>query len=117
VPRRDDAPVRITPTFFFLLLTLVDGERHGYAMAQEVRDRSGGSIRLGPGSLYWSLNRLAEVGLIEEVAAPAAPVDGESGSSGRRRYYQLTDQGRSALQREATTLAKALDFARTKRLV
>ncbi len=75
------SPVRITPAFFFLLLTLVDGERHGYAMAQEVRERSDGAVRLGPGSLYWSLNRLAEVGLIEEVPGSFSADPGE----GRRR--------------------------------
>ncbi len=63
------SPIRITPTFFFLLLTLVDGRRHGYAMAQDVREHSDGAINLGPGSLYWSLNRLEDVGLIEEVDA------------------------------------------------
>ena len=50
-----DSQPRITPAFFFLLLTLVDGEKHGYAMAQEVEERSDGSISLGPGSLYTSL--------------------------------------------------------------
>ena len=107
------SPVRITPAFFFLLLTLVDGERHGYAMAQEVRERSDGAIRLGPGSLYWSINRLAEVGLIEEVPGSFSAKPGEE----RRRYYRLTDPGRSVLGREAATLSKVLDFARAKRVV
>ena len=112
-PREVKSPIRITPSFFFLLLTLVDGERHGYAMAQEVRDRSAGAIRLGPGSLYWSLNRLAEVGLIEEVAGSG---EREPGAE-RRRYYRLTGPGRKVLQREAETLAKVVDFARAKRVV
>ena len=107
------SPIRITPAFFFLLLTLVDGEGHGYAMAQEVKERSDGAIRLGPGSLYWSLNRLAEVGLIEEAPGPAAP----SAKEERRRYYNLTDLGRSVLQREAETLSKVMNFARAKRVV
>lgn len=108
----DKSPIRITPTFFFLLLTLVDGERHGYAMAQEVKERSDGSITLGPGSLYWSLNRLAEVGLIEETEAPAADRTDE-----RRRYYRLTGRGRQVLEREAEVLSKVLSFARAKRVV
>ena len=66
---REKSPIRITPTFFFLLLTLADGARHGYAMAQEVKRHSDGAIKLGPGSLYWSLGRLADVGLIEEVSS------------------------------------------------
>ena len=111
-PDEVKSPIRITPAFFFLLLTLVDGERHGYAMAREVKERSDASIRLGPGSLYWSLNRLADVALIEEVPSPT---DGNPGE--RRRYYRLTRLGRRVLERETETLAKVLDFARAKRLV
>ncbi len=86
---------------------------YGYAMAQEVKERSDGAIRLGPGSLYWSLNRLAEVGLIEEVLkAPNQEPEEE-----RRRYYRLTDPGRSVLHREAATLKKVVSFARAKRVV
>jgi DNA-binding PadR family transcriptional regulator len=107
------SPVRITPAFFYLLLTLVDEERHGYAMAQEVQERSEGAIKLGPGSLYWSLGRLAAVGLIEEVPA-SSPV--EPGTE-RRRYYRLTEPGRAVLKREAQTLSKVVKFARAKRVV
>ena len=106
------SPVRITPTYFFLLLGLVDGERHGYALAKEVRERSDGAITLGPGSLYWSLNRLADVGLIEETVGPPDEADDE-----RRRYYCLTDPGREILKREVGTLAKVVDFARDKKMV
>ena len=106
------SPIRITPTFFFLMLTLVDGERHGYAMAQEVSNRSDESIKLGPGSLYWSLGRLADVGLIEEVSSEAS-----AGADERRRYYRLTDLGQTVLKHETETLSKVLDFARAKRVV
>jgi len=95
------------------MLTLVDGERHGYAMAREVSDRSDGSIQLGPGSLYWSLGRLADVGLIEQVPSGAS----SDGAAERRRYYQLTDLGRTVLKRETETLSKVLSFARSKRVV
>ena len=107
------SPIRITPTFFFLLLTLVDCPRHGYSMAQEVSERSDGAIKLGPGSLYWSLGRLADVGLIEEVASDP-PADG---ADERRRYYRLTDLGQTVLKRETETLSKVLSFARAKRVV
>ncbi len=111
--RDTKSPIRITPTFFFLLLTLVDCPRHGYSMAQEVSEHSDGAIKLGPGSLYWSLGRLADVGLIEEVASdPAADSADE-----RRRYYRLTDLGRTVLKRETETLSKVLSFARAKRVV
>lgn len=105
------SPIRITPAFFFLMLTLADGVRHGYAMAREVEERSDGSITLGPGSLYWSLGRLARVGLIEEVPAP----EGEGDE--RRRYYCLTPYGRRVVEQEARTLSKVLRFARAKRIV
>ena len=110
-PTGPDPRIRITPAFFFLLLTLVDGERHGYSMAKEVAERSDGSVDLGPGSLYWSLGRLADGGLIEESSGP------DDGAYGRRRYYRLTDLGRSTLEREAETLSKVLSFARTKRVI
>jgi DNA-binding PadR family transcriptional regulator len=105
------SPIRITPAFFFLMLTLAEGSRHGHVMAQEIEERSGGSIRLGPGSLYWSLGRLADVGLIEEVAAP------EDQSDERRRYYALTEFGRVVLAREAATLEKIVEYARVQRIV
>ncbi len=111
--KKAKSPIRITPTFFYLMLTLVDGERHGYAMAQEVKARSDDAIRLGPGSLYWSLNRLADVGLIEEVLKAPSQEPKED----RRRYYRLTDPGRSVLRREAETLEKVVSFARAKHVV
>ena len=107
-----DSQPRITPAFFFLLLTLVDGGKHGYAMAQEVEDRSDGSITLGPGSLYWSLSRLAETGLIEQTRAPE-----DSSQKGRRRYYRLSETGRAVLEREAETLSRVLTFARDKHVI
>ena len=105
------SPIRITPAFFFLMLALAEGSRHGHVMAQEVEERSGGSVRLGPGSLYWSLGRLADAGLIEEVAAPADQTDE------RRRYYGLTELGRVVLAREAATLEKIVEYARVQRIV
>jgi len=111
-PKETQTQVRITPTYFFLLLGLVDGSRHGYALAKEARERSEGTVDLGPGSLYWSLNRLAELGLIEETDTPASEAADE-----RRRYYRLTDPGRDMLKQELGTLAKVVDFARAKRVV
>ena len=106
------AGIRMTPGFFFLLLTLADSEKHGYAMAKEVEERSDGAITLGPGSLYWSLGRLADVELIAECAAPS----GNSGDE-RRRYYRLTDEGREVLGREVETLERVVSFARSKHVI
>lgn len=94
------------------MLTLVDGERHGYAMGREVSEHSDGSIQLGPGSLYWSLGRLADVGLIKEVSSETS-----DSAADRRRYYRLTALGRTVLKRETETLSKVLSFARAKRVV
>ena len=105
------SPIRMTPAFFYLMLALAEGSRHGHAMAREVEQRSGGSVKLGPGSLYWSLGRLAEVGMIEEADAPDDETDQ------RRRYYALTSYGRDVLAREAATLEQIVDYARAQRIV
>lgn len=104
-------PIRMTPAFFFLMLALTQGDLHGHAMGREVAERSGGSVKLGPGSLYWSLGRLAEVGLIEEVDPP------EDEADERRRYYALTPYGRRVLSREAATLERVVEYARLRRIV
>ena len=105
------SPIRITPTFFYLMLTLTEGVSHGYAMAKEVEEQSDGSVKLGPGSLYWSLGRLSDVGFIGEVPAPKGETDE------RRRYYALTPYGRKILNREVSTLARVVEYARLKRIV
>lgn len=101
----------MTPAFFFLMLALADGSRHGHAMARDVDERSGGSVKLGPGSLYWSLGRLADVALIEEVDPPADETDE------RRRFYGLTPFGREVLAREAATLERIVDYAHLRRIL
>jgi DNA-binding PadR family transcriptional regulator len=107
----EKSPIRMTPAFFFLMLALTEGSRHGHAMAKDVEDKSGGSVKLGPGSLYWSIGRLAEVGLIEEVDAPADETDD------RRRFYGLTPYGSEVLARETATLERIVDYARLRRVV
>ena len=104
-------PIRITPPFFFLMLALSDGALHGHAMSKEVEDRSGGSVKLGPGSLYWSLGRLCDVGLIEETDPPLDETDD------RKRFYVLTAYGKEILAQEISTLEKIVEYARFKRIV
>jgi len=104
-------PIRMTPSFFFLMLSLTEGRRHGHAMARDVEERSGGSVKLGPGSLYWSLGRLSDVGLIEEADAPEGETDE------RRRFYALTPTGREVLARETATLERIVDYARLRRIL
>src|SRR3954469_19384277 len=93
----------LTPAVLHILLALA-GERsgrHGYSIAREVEDVTAGHIRMGPGTLYGSIQRMIDSGLIEEapLARKAAKDDDE-----RRRYYRLTALGRKALELEAARL-------------
>lgn len=110
--RTEKKPIRMTPVFFHILLAVADREKHGYAIMREVAGRSRSRVRLGPGSLYWSISRLQEAGLIEESHdRPAAEEDDE-----RRRYYRLTDEGRRLLRNELQTLDEIVSYARDKRI-
>jgi DNA-binding PadR family transcriptional regulator len=102
----------LTPAVFHILLALSDGERHGYAIMQEVSADTGGSLQLGPGTLYGCLKRMLSAGLVEESdERPDPALDDE-----RRRYYRLTDLGARALRAEGERLASAVSAARAKRL-
>lgn len=98
---------------FEILLTLADGDRHGYAIMTEVESRSRGVLRLHPGTLYRNLSRLLAAGLVEEMAdRPDPEVDDQ-----RRRYYRITDCGRRVVSLEASRLEAQLRFARRKGLL
>jgi DNA-binding PadR family transcriptional regulator len=99
----------LTPAVFALLLALLDGERHGYALMSEVEELTGGVVRLGPGTLYRSLQRMRVDGLIEELADAAD--DPDDRRSERRRSYRLTPAGRDAARTEARRLAILVDAA------
>lgn len=113
VPKGAKSPVRMTPAFFHILLSMVDEEKHGYAIMREVSERTSGTIRLGPGSLYWSINRLQEAGLIEEADERPDPDNDDE----RRRYYRLSGLGRDVLTSEAETLAEIVAYARAKKVI
>jgi DNA-binding PadR family transcriptional regulator len=100
----------LTPTVFHILLALADGEKHGYAVMKEVEDHTEGRIRLGPGTLYGSFDRLLAARFIEECAAPV----NDSTLNQRRRYYRLTASGRVTLREETQRLKDALTHARRK---
>jgi DNA-binding PadR family transcriptional regulator len=104
--------LRMTPVFFHLLLSLWEGAKHGYALMQEVGERTDGRVRLGPGSLYYALGRLEEEELIEESTGTAAAPHAE-----RRRYYRLTRAGRKRLREEAALLADIVAHARLRDLI
>lgn len=104
---------RVTLPMFYVLLSLVEGEGHGYAIGQEVAERSEGTVDLAPASLYWTLSRLEEAGLIEEVEGPSVE-EVDDGRAARRRYYALTDTGRETLEEETATWQRVLEFARSR---
>jgi DNA-binding PadR family transcriptional regulator len=100
----------LTPAVVHVLLALAGGERHGYAILKDVQEHVGSRLRVGPGTIYGTLQRLMEAGLVEEAAPPAADVDQ------RRRYYRMTRDGREALRIEVDRLGSLLDAARAHRI-
>jgi DNA-binding PadR family transcriptional regulator len=102
----------VTPVEFHILLALVDADRHGYAIMQQVAADSGGAIELGPGTLYGALARLLDYGFIREVESRVDPALDDS----RRRYYRLTPGGRAAASVEADRLAAVVKVARARQL-
>ena len=99
----------LKPNWFHILLCLTDGDQHGYAIMQEVLDRTAGKVKLWPATLYGSLRRLVEDGLIEESG------DRPEGDDVRRRYYRLTPAGRAVLAEEIQRLEELVRAARAKR--
>ena len=98
---------------FHILLSLSGNDLHGYAIMREVEEQTNGRMRLGPGTLYSSIQALLEEGMIEEIDGA-----GDSdGTDGRRRYYRLTSLGRKLARCEAERLADLLRVARTKKIL
>ena len=103
----------VTPARFNVLLALVDGEKHGYAILKEVTEQTQGEVRLSTGTLYGIIKRLLAEGLIAESRTrPAAEMD-----DSRRRYYRVTQTGRELAAAEAVRMEKLIARARAKRLI
>lgn len=103
----------LTPAVFHILLSLADGERHGYAIMRGVAEATDGRLTMGPGTLYGSIKRLLTSGWIEEHdERPDPALDDE-----RRRYYRLTSLGRSAAIAEARRHEALLKVAHRKGLL
>jgi DNA-binding PadR family transcriptional regulator len=97
----------LSPAVFHILLSLAEGERHGYALRREIALRTGGKLKLGPGVLYGSINKMLEQGLIEESEErPDARLDDE-----RRRYYRITSYGRKVAQADAARMSELVRLA------
>jgi DNA-binding PadR family transcriptional regulator len=108
-----EASLPLTPAAFHILLTLADGEKHGYGIMLEVAALSNGRIRLGAGTLYGTIKRMLADGWIEECdERPDLQLSAE-----RRRYYRLTDLGGKIVRAEAQRLAQLVDAARGKKLI
>jgi len=102
----------LTPAVFFVLFALARGEKHGYAIMQEVRTLSNGSVPMGPGTLYSTIQRLLDLDLIEETDGPS----GALAQDPRRRYYRVTGQGGLLLEAEIARLDAVLRLARKENL-
>jgi DNA-binding PadR family transcriptional regulator len=101
---------------FQILLSLAEGDLHGYAIMRQVEEQTAGKVRLGPGTLYSSIQALLEQGFIEEVERGEA-TDPVQAQKERRRLYRLTSAGRKVARAEAEKLADILRFARAKKIL
>jgi DNA-binding PadR family transcriptional regulator len=103
----------LTPAVFHILLALADADRHGYGIAQELAERTEGRVRLGPGTLYGTLVRMTEAGLVAEKPRAGKATAADE----RRRYYRITPFGKDVARAEARRLAHLVQVARTKALL
>ena len=102
----------LPPATFHILVALADDDRHGYAVIQDIAARTGGELKLSAGTLYRSIQRMLEQGLIVEThERPAPELDDE-----RRRYYRITSFGRAVARAEARRLAQLVKMARARGL-
>jgi len=100
---------------FQILLSLAEADLHGYAIMRQVEEQTAGKVRLGPGTLYSSIQALLEEGFINEVVGDAA--DASQAQKDRRRSYRLTSAGRKVARSEAEKLADILRIARAKKIL
>ena len=108
----DPPPQPLKPLVFQVLLALVDGERHGWALVRDVQQR-GGFDRIMPGNFYRTLRTMLADGLIEEAPAREEPTEDDE----RRRYFRLTALGADAASAEARRLEALVIESRAKRLL
>ena len=100
---------------FHILLALANTQLHGYAIMQQVTEWTGGSIRMGPGTLYGAIKRMLGSGLVEEVPEAERP-DSDGEATERRRYYRLTKHGDDVVLAETQRLASLIQVAQSKQL-
>jgi DNA-binding PadR family transcriptional regulator len=110
---RNQSFLPLKPQWFHIMLSLAGEEQHGYGIMQEVLQRTTGKVRLWPATLYGSIKRLIEAGLIEESSARPAPEFDDA----RRRYYRLTPLGCDVLNAERERLQELVQAIQTKRTI
>lgn len=108
------AQLPLSVPVFQILVSLADRDLHGYAIIQDVAQRTDGEVRLTASTLYAATRRMLEAGMIDEVDQPRRAPAGEDD---RRRYYRMTPYGREIAQLEAARLERAAGMARAKRLL
>ena len=102
----------LPPVTFHILVALAEDDRHGYAILKEVAARTDGAVKLSAGTLYRSIDRMLQQGLIRELSSrPAKDLDDE-----RRRYYRISSFGRAVALAEARRLSAMLALARASGL-
>jgi DNA-binding PadR family transcriptional regulator len=111
-PQPEASPA-LSPAVFHILLSLADGEKHGYAIMQDVATTTDGTLRMGPGTLYGAIKRMLAAGLIEESDERPDPALDDD----RRRYYRLSDAGQRLVASEAQRMAALVSVARKRGLV
>lgn len=103
----------LPPATFHILMAVADDDRHGYAIIQDVAERTGGAVKLSAGTLYRSIQRMLEDGLLVEVDERPDPEEDDE----RRRYYRITPFGRAVARAEAQRLADLVKLARASGFV
>jgi DNA-binding PadR family transcriptional regulator len=102
----------LPPATFHILIAVADEDRHGYAIIQDVAARTNGALKLSPGTLYRSIQRMLEQGLLVEPRERPAPEEDDE----RRRYYRITPLGLEVAKLEARRLADLVRMARARGL-
>jgi len=105
-----DALLPLPPATFHILMAVADEDRHGYAIIQDIAARTDGALQMSAGTLYRSIQRMQEQGLIVEARERPAPEDDDE----RRRYYRITPFGFAVARAEARRLAQMVKLARAR---
>jgi DNA-binding PadR family transcriptional regulator len=100
----------LTPVVFHVLLALTGGDRHGYAILKDIQQRTDGRMKMQAGTLYGTLQRLLDLGWVDELDPPEDEVDA------RRRYYRLNRQGRAAIETDVQRMDALVKAARAARV-